>query len=338
MTRKQMQAMVMTAIGGAEVLQPMQVPKPQIDGAHQVLVQLQAAGVNPIDTKLRAHGLYLDRPLPAILGCDGAGVVEAVSDDVQGVRPGDAVWYCYGGLGQSCGNYAEYAVVDSRYLAVVPAGLDMVAAAAAPLVLITAWEALFDRARIGSGMKVLIHAGAGGVGHVAIQLAKVAGCAVATTVSSDEKAALAAELGADLVLRYDQQDVVAELLRWSDGDGVDVAFDTVGGTAFHQAAAAVRPYGDLVTLLQLPADADWQGLRLRTVRVSQELMLTPMVLGLDDAAAHQAAILEQCGQLMEQRKLMVMVEDTLPLAQAAEAHRRIEDGHMAGKLVLTIGE
>ncbi len=342
MDQEPMRAMVMTAVGGTEVLQPAHVAKPKIDGAHQVLVHLQAAGVNPIDTKLRARGLYIDHPLPAILGCDGAGIVEAVSDDVQGFRPGDAVFYCYGGLGQQCGNYAEYAVVDSRYLAVIPAGLDMVTAAAAPLVLITAWEALFDRARIRSGMKVLIHAGAGGVGHVAIQLAKVAGCEVATTAGSEEKAVWVAELGADLVLRYDKEDVVAELLRWSDGDGVDagvdMAFDTVGGAAFHQAAAAVRPYGDLVSLLQFPEDADWPGLRLRNVRLSQELMLTPMVLGLDDAAEHQAAILEQCGQMMEQRKLMVMVNDTLPLEQAAEAHRRIEDGHMAGKLVLTIGE
>ncbi|MDQ6950367.1 MAG: zinc-binding dehydrogenase [Mariprofundales bacterium] len=330
-----MRAVVMTAVGGPEVLQIVALPMPRIDGDHQVLVRLAAAGVNPIDTKLRAHGLYMDRPLPAVLGCDGAGEVVAVSDDVRGFQTGDAIYYCYGGLGQACGSYAEYAVVDSRYVALVPIGLDLATAAAAPLVLITAWEALFDRAGIASGMKVLIHAGAGGVGHVAIQLAKEAGCEVATTVSSEEKAALATELGADLVLRYDQQDVVAELLRWSGG-GVDMALDTVGGVAFHQAAESVRPYGDLVTLLQLPQDADWKGLRLRNVRLSQELMLTPMVLGMDDAAEHQAAILEQCGQMMEQRKLMVMVDDILPLEQAAEAHRRVETGHMAGKLVLAM--
>ncbi|MDX8413149.1 MAG: zinc-binding dehydrogenase [Mariprofundales bacterium] len=330
-----MQAVVMTAVGAPDVLQVVQLSKPKVERDCQVLVRVHAAGVNPIDAKLRSQGLYIDRPLPAILGCDGAGVIEGVGAGVEGVRVGDQVFYCYGGLGHSCGNYAEYAVVDSRYLAPMPVGLDMVTAAGSPLVLITAWEALFDRARIQSGMKVLIHAGAGGVGHVAIQLAKVAGCEVATTVSSDEKAEFVTELGADLVVRYDKEGVVDRLMDWSDG-GVDVALDTVGGGAFHQAAAVVRPYGDLVSLLQLPADADFKGLRLHNVRLSQELMLAPMVLGLDDGAEYQAAILAQCGQLMEQKKLAVMVSDVLPLVEAAEAHRQIELGHTAGKIVLDI--
>jgi len=330
-----MQAVVMTAVGAPDVLQLVQLPKPRVEGDHQVLLRVHAAGVNPIDAKLRSHGLYIDRPLPVILGCDGAGVVEEVGAAVEGIRVGDQVFYCYGGLGQPCGNYAEYALVDSRYLAPMPVGLDMATAAASPLVLITAWEALFDRARIQSGMKVLIHAGAGGVGHVAIQLAKVAGCAVATTVSSDEKASFVTELGADLVVRYDKDSVVEKVMDWSDG-GVAVALDTVGGDAFHSAAAVVRPYGDLVSLLQFPADADFKGLRLRNVRLSQELMLTPMVLDLADGAEHQAAILEQCGQLMEQKKLAVMVSDVLPLAAAAEAHRQIERGHTAGKIVLDV--
>jgi len=330
-----MRAVVMTAIGDPEVLRQIELPRPVIDGDDQVLVRVHAAGVNPIDTKLRSRGLYIDRPLPAVLGCDGAGVVEAVGDGVQGIRVGDQVFYCYGGLGQACGNYAEYAVVDSRYVAPIPVGLDMATAAASPLVLITAWEALFDRAALRSGMKVLIHGGAGGVGHVAIQLAKVAGCEIATTVSSDEKAAWATELGADLVVRYDKEDVVQCVRDWSDG-GVAVALDTVGGTAFAQAAEVVAPYGDLVSLLQLPVDTDFKGLRLRNVRVSQELMLTPMVLGLRDGAEHQAAILEQCGQLMEQKKLAVMVSEVLPLSDAVEAHRRIESGHMTGKLVLDV--
>ncbi|MDQ6965162.1 MAG: alcohol dehydrogenase catalytic domain-containing protein, partial [Mariprofundales bacterium] len=128
-----MQAVVMTAIGGEDVLRSVHLPRPEVKSGHQVLVRLHAAGVNPIDAKLRSRGLYIDRPLPAILGCDGAGVVEQVGGDVEGVAVGDQVFYCYGGLGQECGNYAEYAVVDSRYLAPLPAGLDMVTAAASPL-------------------------------------------------------------------------------------------------------------------------------------------------------------------------------------------------------------
>lgn len=278
----------------------MEIPRCKAD---EVLVRVMAAGVNPIDTKLRRNGLYFPDGLPAILGCDGAGIVESIGGSVSRFEPGDAVYYCYGGLGQKAGNYAEYIAVPEHFLALKPDCLDFATAAAAPLVLITAWEALFDRARISSGQKIFIHAGAGGVGHVAIQLAKIAGCTVATTVSSEEKAELARQLGADMVIHYREQDVAAALLEWTDGIGVDVAFDTVGGDAFRQLVPAVRLYGDLVTILQVPGDTDWKTLRLRNIRLAQELMLTPMVLNLADAAGHQAAILEQCAQLFDQRQL-----------------------------------
>jgi len=145
------------------------------------------------------------------------------------------------------------------------------------------------------------------------------------------------ELEADLVINYQSEDVAAALLAWTDGVGVDIAFDTVGGDAFSQLIPAVRVYGDLVTILQVPDNTDWKTVRLRNIRVSQELMLTPMVLGLGEAAEHQAAILDQCRQLFDENKLTVFVSDTLPLEQAAEAHRRIEAGHMTGKLVLDLG-
>ena len=331
-----MRAIVMQQAGGPEVLRLQSVEKPA-PRAHEVLVRIHAAGVNPIDTKLRQRGLYFGEP-PATLGCDGAGIIEAVGSKVQQFSPGDRVYYCYGGLGQACGNYAEYACVPEAYLAGMPACLDFASAAAAPLVLITAWESLFNRARLQAGQKVFIAAGAGGVGHVAIQLAKIAGCEVATSVSSEEKAALVRELGADHIIRYRDQDVAEALLQWSGGEGVDIAFDTVGGSAFHSLVTAVRVYGDLVTILQVPDDTDWKTLRLRNIRLSQELMLTPMVLDLQEGAEHQAAILEQCGQFFEEQKLSVFVTDTLPLEQAAEAHRRIEAGGMAGKLVLSVSD
>jgi len=329
-----MRAIIMQQTGSPDVLHLQNMEKPA-PADHELLVRLHAAGVNPIDTKLRQRGLYFGEP-PAIPGCDGAGIVEAVGSKVQQFKPGDCVYYCYGGLGQACGNYAEYACVPEAYVAAMPSCLDFVTAAAAPLVLITAWESLFDRARLQTGHKVFIHAGAGGVGHVAIQLAKIAGCEVATSVSSEEKAKLVHELGADHIIRYRDEDVTDSLLQWSNGRGVDVAFDTVGGKAFHQLVPAVRIYGDLVTILQVPDNTDWKTLRLRNIRVSQELMLTPMILGLQEGAEHHAAILEQCTQFFEERRLSVFVSDILPMAQAAEAHRRIEAGGMAGKLVLNI--
>jgi len=332
-----MRAIIMSQTGEPDILTLAEVNKPDC-AAHEVLIKVMAAGVNPIDAKLRRNGLYFPNSLPAILGCDGAGIVEAVGREVTRFEPEDAVYYCYGGLGQKAGNYAEYIAVPEAYISAMPECLDFADAAAAPLVLITAWEALFDRGRICSGQKVFIHAGAGGVGHVAIQLAKQAGCDVATSVSSKEKADLVRQLGADYIINYREQDVADALLQWTSGAGVDIAFDTIGDEAFKQLIPAVRIYGDLVTLLKVPDDTDWKTIRLRNIRVSQELMLTPMVLGLKDGAEHHSAILEQCAQLFDQRQLSVFVSDILPLEQAAKAHRRIEAGGMSGKLVLNIHE
>ena len=330
-----MRAVLMKEPGTPEVLQLSDVPQP-VCGPGEVLIQVMAAGVNPIDTKLRQNGLYFAAGLPAILGCDGAGIVSRVGADVSRFEAGDPVYYCYGGLGQAAGNYAEYIAVPEAYIAAKPDCIDFIDAAAAPLALITAWESLFDRARIQSGQKVFIHAGAGGVGHLAIQLAKLAGCSVATSVSSAEKAALVKTLGADLIINYRQQSVSEALLSWTDGVGVDIALDTVGGSAFHELVPATRIYGDIVTLLQLPADADLKTLRLRNIRLSQELMLTPMVTGLEAGAEHHGDILEQCGQFFDQQQLSVFVADTFSLEQAAAAHRNLEAGGMSGKLVLEI--
>jgi len=336
-----MRAMSIQEAGGVEVLELTNLDKPSISEPNQVLVQVFAAGVNPIDTKLRANGMFFPDAYPSVLGCDGAGVVEAVGADVTEFSAGDPVYYCYGGLGQqhaglSQGNYAEYMVVPSEFLAAKPESLGYLQAAAAPLVLITAWEALFDRAGLQSGQKVFVHAGAGGVGHVAIQLAKIAGCDVATTVSSDEKASFVRELGADKVIDYTKEDVAESLLAWTDGKGVDIAFDTVGGNAFTQLIPAMAHYSDLVSILQVPEDVDWKALRLKNVRISQELMLTPMLSELKEGAAHHAAILEQCAQLIDAEQLKVHIGKTLPLEDAAQAHQLIEEGHMHGKIVLAV--
>ena len=337
-----MKAVTVQKAGGIESLKVCDVDKPSIIEANQVLIQVFAAGVNPIDTKLRANGLYFAEQYPAILGCDGAGVVEAVGSAVSGFSAGDPVYYCYGGLGQqvnhhSVGNYAEWIVVPAEFVAAKPESLGYLQAAAAPLVLITAWEAWFDRAGLQSGQKVFVHAGAGGVGHVAIQLAKIAGCEVATTIGSDSNADFVRGLGADKVIAYKQTDVAEALLEWTNGKGVDVAFDTVGGDAFVQLIPAMAHYSDLVSILQIPDDVDWKALRLKNVRVSQELMLSPMVSGLKDGAEHHAAILEQCSQLIDNGQLQVHVEKILPLEEASEAHRLLESGELGkGKIVLAV--
>lgn len=335
-----MKTIMVNKAGDVEVLQYQDADMPSHCADDEVLIKVMAAGVNPVDTKVRANGLMFDDAYPAILGCDGAGFVEKVGADVEHLQAGDAVYYCYGGLGQkseagdSVGNYAEFVVVKAAYVALKPTSLDFDTAAASPLVLITAWEALFDRARLQSGQKVFIHAGAGGVGHVAIQLAKLAGAEVATTVSSDEKAHLVQELGADLVINYKSQDVTQALLDWTGGQGVDIALDTVGGDALKQLVPVMRLYGDLVSLLQLPNDLDWKTLRLKNVRVCQTLMLTPMLQSSNELGEHHAAILEQCAQFFDEKKLVVYVDETLSLQDAKLAHEKIEQGHQSGKIVL----
>lgn len=331
-----MKAMVMTRPGGPEVMQLAEVERPAIRTAHDVLVRVHAAGVNPIDTKLRARGTYGPANENVILGCDGAGVVEAVGEAVTTFAPGDEVFWCYGGIGLAPGTNAEYAVVPEHALAPKPNSVDFATAAAAPLVLITAWESLFDRARIREGQRVFIHAGAGGVGHVAVQLARIAGCEVAASVSNEDKAELARELGASETILYRQTDVTEALLAWTNGEGVDAALDTVGGAAFRQLVPAVRVYGDLVSILQFPPETDWKTARIRNLRLAQELMLTPMILGLDDGLKHQADILRQCATWMDEDRLRIVVSETLPLDEVRRAHERIEAGGMTGKIALIV--
>ncbi|MGB5959086.1 MAG: zinc-dependent alcohol dehydrogenase family protein [Coleofasciculaceae cyanobacterium] len=331
-----MKAVVMTTPGNPEVLQLQEVPNPTIQTDTEILVRLCAAGVNPIDTKLRQRGTFYPEQMPAILGCDGAGIVEAVGKNARRFQVGDQVYFCCGGLGK-LGNYAQMTVVDERFVARKPASLSFAEAAAAPLVLITAWEALYDRGRLETGQRVLVHAGAGGVGHVAIQLAKIKGAEVCTTVGSQEKARLVRQLGADHSILYKQTDFVQASLDWTAGEGVDLAFDTVGGKTFYDTFPAVRVYGDVVTILEPDAaNVNWKIARSRNLRISLELMLTPMLQGITAAQQHQAYILEKCANFIDEGKLKIHLSQTLPLENAAAAHKALETGSTTGKIVLLI--
>ena len=334
-----MRAILLEQPGDPDQLTLREVADPAVPSRTQLRVKLHAAGINPIDTKLRARGTYYPEHMPAILGCDGAGVIESIGADVTDLQVGDRVMFCNGGIGGhglGQGNYAEYALVDAAQVALIPDRIDFVHAAAAPLACITSWEALFDRVQIKSTDTVLIHAGAGGVGHIAIQLARNTGTRVITTIGDESRRAFVESLGADFVINYRTQDFVEEVLGWTQGKGADVCFDTIGGKTFEQSFAATKVYGDIVTLLQPDANTDWKTARIRNLRVTQELMLTPMVLKLADARHHQGEILRRCAALMATDSLHIEVAGTYPLEQAADAHRRIEAGGMQGKLVLTL--
>jgi NADPH2:quinone reductase len=328
-----MKAVVMTAAGGPEVLQAQDVSAPAITSSSQIKVRLKAAGINPIDTKVRSRGLFYGARPPAILGCDGAGEVVEIGADVRRFQVGDSVWFCHGGLGREPGNYAEYTVIEESEAEFKPAKADWQEAAAAPLVLLTAWEALFDRGRLAEGQTVLIHAGAGGVGHVAIQLAKIRGATVITTVSNDEKATFVKALGADHVINYRNQDLVETVNAITDRRGVDLALDTVGPAVFQQTIPAVAHYGTLITILE-PVDVNFAEARVRNLTIAFTLMLTPMLRDLKTAREHQGEILRLCGEWINEGRLQIHVGGSFPLEQAAEVHRLIGEGHVTGKLVL----
>ncbi len=333
-----MKSILMTVPGNADVLQLREIAKPELPSPHHLLVKLAAAGVNPLDTKLRAKPAYHPDKLPAILGCDGAGIVEETGSAVSRFKTGDAVYFCNGGLGDEPGCYAEYTTLHEDYCALKPANLSLQDSAALPLVLLTAWESLVERANLQAGQTILIHGAAGGVGHIAVQLAHHLGARIAVTVGNDQQAGLVHGLGAEKIIDYKEQDFVVAILGWTGGKGADVVLDTVGDETYLRSLNATRIGGKLVSILATPlAAADVQLARLRNLSLCFDLMLTPQLLKLHDERIRQRKILEQGAQLVDAGQLGVLVSHKLPLENAAEAHHLIEQGGVIGKIVLTMG-
>ncbi len=331
-----MHAMVAAGCGGPEVLQRQSVPLGWPAGPGSLLVRLTAASVNPADAWFRALGPYVKSDSPLVLGHDGAGVVEAAGSDVTGFTAGDRVCFCYGGIGATPGTYAEFAVVPEAVAAGIPPEVDDSHAAALPLVAITAWEAMYDRAQVKPDEHVLVHAGAGGTGHMAIQLARLAGASVATTVSTPEKAAFVTGLGAQLVIDYRKQDFAAAALSWTQERGLDVALDNLGADAMQRTFRAMAPYGRVVTLMGVAGDDSESTAYSRNLTLHNLMMLTPMWLGLEDRLAAQGAILRQALSLLAAGRLQVHIAERFALSEVASAHARLEAGSMTGKIVLDI--
>lgn len=333
-----MKAIMLTGAGGTEMLKLQDVPDPEITGPQDVVVRLHAAGLNPVDYKLRrVGGFYPDR-LPLILGCDGAGVVHAIGEEVTKFEIGDEVFFFNGGMGgDEQGNYAEFTIVHEEYLAVKPESLSMVEAASVPLVWLTAWEALFDRYSLQAGETVLIHGGAGGVGYIAIQIAKHAGATVFTTISGSEKAEFARSIGADHCINYKEEDFVARVLELTDGQGVDVVFDVVGGQVFADSFPATKVFGHVVTLDEINFSKEEVNVaKMRNLSLSYELMLTPMHFKMHEARVRQTAMLEEAARLIDAGQIKVVVNNVFPMDEISQAHDVVEDGHSIGKTVIQI--
>jgi NADPH2:quinone reductase len=241
-----MKAIVLQSFGGPESFELRDVPKP-VPHAGQVLVRVQATSINPLDYQVR-RGDYPDLvQLPAITGHDVSGVVEEVGPGVTAFFPGDDVWYTPQ-IFDGPGSYAEYHVAAESIVGRKPASLSHLEAASLSLVGGTAWEALVVRAALRVGESILVHGGAGGVGHVAIQLAKVMGARVFTTVR-EANFEFARSLGADVVIDYEKEDYVDAIMRETGGHGVDVVFDTIGGNALSRGPDALAQLGRVVTIV-----------------------------------------------------------------------------------------
>jgi NADPH2:quinone reductase len=333
-----MKAAMLTGAGGAELLKIMEIPDPALKEPQDVLVRLHASGLNPVDYKLRRKGGFYPNRLPLILGCDGAGVVQAIGDAVTKFKIGDEVFFFNGGMGgDDQGNYAELTVVHQDYLAIKPKSLSMVEAASIPLVWLTAWEALFERCSLQAGETILIHGGAGGVGYIAIQIAKYAGATVLTTISSPEKAEFVRSMGADHCINYKEGYFVDSVLELTGGKGVDVVFDVVGGQVFADSFPAAKVYGHVVTLDEINFSKDEVKIaKLRNLTLSYELMLTPMHFKMHEARVRQTGMLDEAARLIDDGRVKVFVNNIFTLDEIAHAHHVVESGHSTGKTVIKI--
>ena len=327
-----MKAIILPEHGGPALFRVEEIPKPEVKPGH-VLIQVAASSVNPVDFKIRQGLIPIGPELPGILHGDMAGVVEEVGEDVDGFVPGDEVYGCIGGFKDLPGVLADYALADARLLAKKPSNLSMTEAAALPLVTITAWNALMDRAKVREGQKVLVHAAAGGVGHVGLQLAKAAGAEVHVTASSDEKIALGKSLGADVGINYKEHSVEEYVAEHTGGDGYDVVFDTVGTTRLDDSFQAAKIGGTVVSIAARSTH-DLTNVHVRGLTLHVVFMLLPLARNV--GRERHGAILKEATQLAEAGKLRPHLHtEVFPFERVGDAHALLESGGALGKIALT---
>ncbi|MBB5150382.1 MULTISPECIES: zinc-dependent alcohol dehydrogenase family protein [Ureibacillus] len=328
-----MKAQVIQTFGNPSVFQIQDLPTPEVIPGH-VLIQVKATSVNPIDTKVRSGFVPAVAPeFPAVLHGDVAGVVCAVGEGVSKFQVGDEVYGCAGGFkGTTGGALAEYMLADADLLAHKPKNLSMEEAAAIPLVAITAWEALFNRGKLAPGQNILIHAATGGVGHVAIQLAKWAGAKVYSTASSKEKLEIGARLGADVTINYLEESVQDYVQKYTNGKGFDIVFDTVGGENLDRSFEAAALHG---TVLAIAARSTHDLSPLHSKGLSLHVTFMLLKILNKESRKEYGEILEKITNIIEDGKLRPLLDPNIfTFDEVSNAHEHLESGKAIGKIVL----
>jgi NADPH2:quinone reductase len=330
-----MKAAYILETGSPDVIRVGELPRPE-PARGQVLVKVEAVAVNPIDTYIRSGVVAMQLPKPFVIGCDLAGVVESVGDGVSGFEPGMRVWCSNQGLLGRQGTFAEYAAVDADWLHALPDGVAARDAAAVALVAITAHLGLFRDAKLGSGETIAVIGGTGGVGSMVVQMAKLAGARVITTAGSDAKVEAARGLGADEVIGYHRESIGEGLQRCAP-QGVDVFWETRREPDFDVAVAAMKERGRMILMAGRDARPPFPVGPFYVKECSLKGMVMFKATPLEVAESGR-----DINRWLAEGRLKANISHTLPLAEAAEAHRLQEAatlkgaGNLAGKIVLTV--
>lgn len=327
-----MKAMVIRHYGGPEVFEAAEVTQPKVQPG-DVLVKVAASSLNPIETKIRS-GLVpgITPPFPAILNADFSGEIVALGDHVSQFKIGDEVFGCAGGVGKFQGALAEYMLTDIRLIAKKPSNIDHSTAALFPLVSITAWETLRDKVHIKAGDKILIHGIAGGVGHIALQLAKLQGARVYGTVRNEKQAAIAKELGADAVIFSEMESVEDYTAAYTDGKGFDIVLDTIGGSNLINSFQGVKHNGSVCTT-NARTTLDLGIVHAKAISLHAVFILIPMVHGIE--RERHSIILKNISTLIEKNQLRIHRDKRqFAFHEIGEAHRYMEARQALGKISL----
>jgi NADPH:quinone reductase len=327
-----MKSMSIFEFGNSNVFQLVNSKKPSVKPGH-LLIKVQATSVNPLDFKLRKGSFPEMIPqFPMVLHGDVAGIVTEVGENVTKFKVGDEVYGCVGGFLDMSGALAEYMLADADLMALKPNSISFLEAAALPLVSLSAWEALVTKSNLQKDQSILIHGGTGGVGHLAIQLAKCLGAKVYSTSSDEKKLAITRQLGADVAINYKKTSVDEYVAEHSDNSGFEVIFDTVGGENIHQCIQAAAQSGQIISLL--PGKAfDSSSAFYKNLTIHFVFQPLPLITGIN--RAHYGEVLEKIASLVDEGVIKPLIDEhVFSIPEVAMAHDHLENGNAIGKVVM----